>query len=76
MKLVLTTSLLLSVVSPANGKRFWSLEQLLSVARCVHGDLYEKGDVEGPSIFAILEIPLEWGTSSAGSQIPLRLFLA
>jgi hypothetical protein len=66
----------LSVVSPANGKRFWSLAQLLSVARRVHGDLYEKGHAESPSIFAILEIPLEWGTSSAGSQIPLRLFFA
>jgi hypothetical protein len=64
----------LFVVSPANGKRFWSLEQLLSVARRVRGDWYEKGEAEGPSIFAILEIPLEWGTSSAGPQIPLRLF--
>jgi hypothetical protein len=66
----------LLVVSPANGKRFWSLEQLLSVARRIRGDLYEKGEAEGPSIFAILEIPPEWGTSSAGSQIRLRLFFA
>jgi hypothetical protein len=78
MKLVLTTSLLfgssLLVVSPANGKQFWSLEQLLSVARRVRGDWYGKGEAEGPSIFPILEIPLEWGTSSVGSQIPIRLF--
>jgi hypothetical protein len=66
----------LFAVSQANGKRFWSLEQLLSVARRLRGELYEKANAEDPSIFAILEIPPEWGTSSAGSQIPLRLFFA
>jgi hypothetical protein len=46
------SGLSLSVVSPANGERFWSLEQLLSVARCVRGDPYENGEGRRPKYFS------------------------